>query len=1062
MSYKPLKKIIKQIVEEAKSKDEDVVSRQGVVSDSSIAAPFFYMLDQDLESVESFLETKRAEYVRRLGHFKARYPGDIALEDLDKDEVDDLVGLLVELRTQFRKLQWYVEINYKGFAKILKKFDKKLGTHHKVRYMKSIAFASLDEELAEINGYLGKLRPEEREELINRSANSSPDIYAEHRKAILADNVSRLQELINVDTLPESGVRALVSKAMAANARESLKLLLSRLDDWTDPNDLNGRNILHRAVISLGRHNTTDDEFVAWILAAGPHNLVAKALFQQDSHGQTPLHYAGYYGLESVTRLLLKSMQEADSEFDLCALLKCANSESSSPLHLATGHSHTEAAKIMLELPCKNKDEAIELVTPLLFLAAQLGSVTLCEAFINFGVPVNYTDSTHNDETALFVASKLNHVELVKFLVGPANADIELAESIYQWTPLFVAAVDGNEAVADVLLASGARIDKVDSSGWRAMEHACLRGHLDLAKKLRSDEPTPFLLSANSSTSSIGSVTQVKNTKQMDNKDEDSNQPAAVKMFGHRYLKDEAMILVTLGSSDIRLEDTPVKFFSGTKFSSEAPTNANDTALSLVVSAANCTGDETIIDLPDSSLSSEPCMFYAKDPADVCLYFDLIPTYGSRSKIVGRAAALLSSIYTPLGSNKRSLHETVVLPIVEQATLKVIGSIRFSCLIITPFTHPNMGIEKSATYWKSLIRTRVIGHRGLGKNTTNKSLQLGENTIESFIQAANLGASYVEFDVQLTKDKFPVIYHDFLVAETGLDVPMHSLTLDQFKSQNASLTKFHNKGVVDDTALNTSTSSKSNTSTAPSSTGNSPPRFVSDNRKGPGSIRQRSQSMYVMDEYDEMAERLKHTRDFKIKGFKGNYRGHSIQSPFITLEEAFQTIPSDVGFNIECKYPMLDETENEDMENFAFELNMWVDTVLKCVYDNLNGRDVIFSSFHPDLCVLLAMKQPSIPVLFLTEGGTQKTADIRACSLQEAIRFAKRWNLLGIVSECSPLLMCPRLVRVVKESGLVCVTYGVGNNDPQNAQIEMRAGVDAVIVDSVLAVRKGLTDVEAE
>ena len=66
--------------------------------------------------------------------------------------------------------------------------------------------------------------------------------------------------------------------------------------------------------------------------------------------------------------------------------------------------------------------------------------------------------------------------------------------------------------------------------------------------------------------------------------------------------------------------------------------------------------------------------------------------------------------------------------------------------------------------------------------TSVKSLQLGENTLESFIQAANLGASYIEFDVQLTKDLVPVVYHDFLVSETGIDVPTQSITLEQFLS----------------------------------------------------------------------------------------------------------------------------------------------------------------------------------------------------------------------------------------------------------------------------------------
>ena len=88
--------------------------------------------------------------------------------------------------------------------------------------------------------------------------------------------------------------------------------------------------------------------------------------------------------------------------------------------------------------------------------------------------------------------------------------------------------------------------------------------------------------------------------------------------------------------------------------------------------------------------------------------------------------------------------------------------------------------------------------------------------------------------------------------------------------------------------------------------------------------------------------------------------------------------------------------------------------VLKTVYDNLNGRDIIFSSFHPDICMMLALKQPNIPILFLTESGSSFMADIRASSLQQAIRFATTWNMLGIVSECS-VFRCFRLVRYIPE-----------------------------------------------
>lgn len=132
---------------------------------------------------------------------------------------------------------------------------------------------------------------------------------------------------------------------------------------------------------------------------------------------------------------------------------------------------------------------------------------------------------------------------------------------------------------------------------------------------------------------------------------------------------------------------------------------------------------------------------------------------------------------------------------------------------------------------------------------------------------------------------------------------------------------------------------------------------------------------------------------------------------------------------------MLHESEEEEMDTYAVELNSFVDTVLTKVYDMGQGRNMIFSSFNPDICLLLSFKQPSIPVLFLTDSGASPVGDIRASSLQEAIRFASRWNLLGVVSQAEALVLCPRLVRVVKESGLVCVSYGAINNDPESVKV---------------------------
>jgi len=497
-----------------------------------------------------------------------------------------------------------------------------------------------------------------------------------------------------------------------------------------------------------------------------------------------------------------------------------------------------------------------------------------------------------------------------------------------------------------------------------------------------------------------------------------------VKTFGHRYLTNETMILVSLGSMDMRKE-VPAVVLDQIPIA-KAHSTQLDTALSVVVTATDgrsaqgkpiMLGEPTTIDLPvQETISTDPIVFTALDASKVRLYFDIVPTYsGNEDRKIGRGIAILSTIKQTIGTKRMNLQGDVSVPIMGN-DLEIMGSVNFNFLIITPFSHPNMGITTKHTYWKEVSSTMVIGHRGLGKNlASSKSLQLGENTLQSFIAAANLGANYVEFDVQLTKDHVPVIYHDFLVSETGIDAPVHTLTLEQF--------------------LHVNNPRRSRTPSPNSITSNYSNDNKSVHRVIRGEDRQRSLSMGQGIPDFGMADRMRHTKDFKEKGYKANSRGNFIQAPFTTLEEMLIKLPEDVGFNIEMKYPMLHESEEQEMDAYAVELNSFVDTVLNKVYDLSKKRKIIFSSFNPDICLLLSFKQPSIPILFLTDAGTSPVGDIRASSLQEAIRFASRWNLLGVVSAAEPLCNSPRLVKVVKDSGLVCVSYGALNNDSDKVQV---------------------------
>ena len=1066
--------------------------------------------------MDHFYNKKYGDAIRRLKLLHDRYGRSLdTANGIEEDEKEDLMGALLELRGQLRKLKWYGETNRQGFVKITKKLDKKLGqTATQRRYLGSKVdlkqFATnihLLETTKTINDWLEKLGDiKVRDD--NSSTHSSRSLRRATSKAMLAlpagildsvdeairaDDALRMTQLMsqrspNIDHfkegLPPILTLNLLQRAISCRAKACIDQLLATIDTLDAGDDINKRNCIHRLIITIGRlkssgegEPTTDAmqnaniDTTSYIKPAAPpvlaplssstnepdgcsrmssdnkaivlleylldrlHPQQRVAIQARDVYDRMPLHYAAQYGCVIMCQIIISRMQ-AWGHFEVSQGIHAPFSQDAdgySPLHLSVIGGHPLTTSTLLEAEgwrgANDRQAAIRKHMfksgEVLALAVKANFVVIVKLLVEAGVDLDYQDD--QGETALHLAARFDHTECAKILLEEPDgqrADVEVAENSFGWTPLFIACVDGHIEIVRILIAASAVLERLDTSGWTAKEHAALRGHMDIAEVLAevtalpsSSELDPVSvnhLNGMAPNKSLADRKSKATTNGNGNGTLRSTEP--VKTYGHRYLTKETMILVSLGSMDTRkvveavnLDRIPL---------AEAHSTQLDTALSIVVSASEANGEPLIIDLPvQDNISTDPIVFTALDATKVRLLFDLVPTYaGSNDQRVGRGVAMLSSIKPSVGSKRITLQGDLSVPILAANTLEVIGSVNFNFLIITPFTHPNMTIAKDLTYWKKMASTMVIGHRGLGKNTAARnSLQLGENTIQSFIAAANLGAQYIEFDVQLTKDHVPVIYHDFLVSETGIDAPVHTLTLEQFLHVN------------DDQRTPRPSRPSSPLSAAAQA-------FKSSDRR---KYRSMSLGDLAKDETSNMSERMKNTRDFKSKGFKANSRGNFIQAPFTTLEEMFVKLPEHIGFNIEMKYPMLHESEAQEMDTYAVELNSFVDEVLTKVYDLGKKRNVIFSSFNPDICLLLSFKQPSIPILFLTDAGTYPVGDVRATSLQEAIRFASRWNLLGVVSAAEPLVIAPRLVKVVKESGLVCVSYGSLNNDPQNVKVSM-------------------------
>ncbi|KAF6810370.1 glycerophosphoryl diester phosphodiesterase [Colletotrichum plurivorum] len=205
---------------------------------------------------------------------------------------------------------------------------------------------------------------------------------------------------------------------------------------------------------------------------------------------------------------------------------------------------------------------------------------------------------------------------------------------------------------------------------------------------------------------------------------------------------------------------------------------------------------------------------------------------------------------------------------------------------------------------------------------------------------------------------------------------------------------------------------------------------------------------------------MQHTLNYP--GNKGNIRSENIHERYLTLKQMFHSMPDDIPLLIEIKYPMLYEANDFKMDTFAPEVNHFLDTILAVIYSHAGPRrQIILASFSPDICMVLAVKQQTYPILFGSDASNYPTGDQRATSTQRAVRLARRFGLAGVLMASEPFVASPGLVGLVRSQGLYLATYGPLNDDANCAKIQAKAGVNMLIVDQVKHVRQALDEMES-
>uniref|UniRef100_A0A7E4VA64 GP-PDE domain-containing protein n=1 Tax=Panagrellus redivivus TaxID=6233 RepID=A0A7E4VA64_PANRE len=330
-----------------------------------------------------------------------------------------------------------------------------------------------------------------------------------------------------------------------------------------------------------------------------------------------------------------------------------------------------------------------------------------------------------------------------------------------------------------------------------------------------------------------------------------------------------------------------------------------------------------------------------------------------------------------------------------------IGMVNIDYLIVRSMQNPvPMSMEVSfARHWKKRAPLEV-GHRGMG-NSYTKFSAVRENTLDSLNKAARNGADFVEFDVQLTKDQKVVIFHDFHVL-----VSVARRTMRDTRLPKADSVEFHELALKD--------------------------------------LKLKQLQLLHLDHHKapENQDKLKVT---------GALTETEENHPFPTLIEALKHVDGDTGFNIEIKYPMKMKDGSHECENY-FERNLFIDTILEDVFKFAGNRRIVFSSFDPDVCTMIAMKQPRYPVLFLSVGVTTRYVpflDQRSCTSEMAVNYATSQNILGVNFHSEDLLRDPSHVRKARERGLVSFVWGDDLDDPNNIQAMRNLNLDGIIYDRI-------------
>jgi len=174
---------------------------------------------------------------------------------------------------------------------------------------------------------------------------------------------------------------------------------------------------------------------------------------------------------------------------------------------------------------------------------------------------------------------------------------------------------------------------------------------------------------------------------------------------------------------------------------------------------------------------------------------------------------------------------------------------------------------------------------------------------------------------------------------------------------------------------------------------------------------------------------------------------------FPQLREICEEINRQLGFNIEIKYSQLmSDGTMEDQADCVYDRNEFADIILTEIFRYAGDRHIIFSSFDPDMCSILRLKQNKYEVMFLAHTQNEKWgtySDSRTHNLDMIKKFTKAEQLSGVSISCLDIVEKPDFVANAQQINLSVFCWGNCEDTTIDRTYFENLGLDGLIIDDL-------------